>query len=339
MSELQVIWFLLIGVLLTGYAILDGFDLGVGFWHLFTRKSDDRRTLMSTIGPVWDGNEVWLLTGGGALFAAFPHVYATVFSGLYLPLMVVLFALIFRAVSMEARNKIESPGWHRIWDIAFGLGSVIPGLLFGVAVGNILRGLPLDASNNFAGTLLGLLNPYSLLMGVVGLAMFATHGALYAWAKTTGDLSESIRKRARASWYAFFLLFLGTSACTIFTQPHLVANWNEFPPLFLILFLTLFCMLLTRSFISRSQSGKAFTLSCFSIVGVMAINAVSVFPNLVPALDDPQYSLTIANASSSPLTLKTMLIIAAIGMPIVLAYSLWAHKTFGGKVEAGSDGY
>jgi len=339
MSTLQVIWFLLIGVLLTGYAILDGFDLGVGFWHLFTRKSDDRRTLMNTIGPVWDGNEVWLLTGGGALFAAFPHVYATVFSGLYLPLMVVLFALIFRAVSLESRSKVDSPGWRRTWDIAFGLGSIIPGLLFGVAVGNILRGLPLDASKNFEGTLLGLLNPYSLLFGVVGLSMFATHGALYAWAKTSGDLSESMRKKARAAWYVFFLLFLIASAYTIFTQPHLVANWNKLPPLFVVLFIALFFMLLTRAYIRRGQSAKAFTASCLGVVGVMAINAVSLFPNLVPALNDPKLNLTIANSSSSPLTLRTMLIIAIVGMPIVLGYSLWAHKTFGGKIETGSEVY
>jgi len=175
---LQVTWFLLIGVLLTGFAILDGFDLGVGVWHLRARGDRERRTLLNAVGPVWDGNEVWLLTAGGALFAAFPPVYASVFSGFYMALMLLLLALIFRAVSMEFRGKVESDGWRRFWDLGFGLGSALPAILFGVAVGNIMRGIPLDADGNFTGTFFSLLHPYALATGLLSLAAFVCHGAI-----------------------------------------------------------------------------------------------------------------------------------------------------------------
>jgi cytochrome d ubiquinol oxidase subunit II len=339
MSTLQVIWFLLIGILLTGYAILDGFDLGVGFWHLFTKSNKDRRTMLNTIGPVWDGNEVWLLTGGGAMFAAFPDVYATVFSGLYLALMLVLFALIFRAVSLEFRSKVDSAGWRQTWDTAFALGSIIPALLFGVAVGNILRGLPLDASMNNTGSFWDLLNPYSLLVGLLALSMFATHGALYLWLKTDGDLKRSAKYWARKTWIAFLSLFAIATAITIIFQPQLVQNWMALPFLWIVPILTLLAMILIRVYIKHGHAGKTFIASCLSIVGLMAIGAISIFPNMVPALNDPALNLTISNASSSPLTLKTMLIIAIIGMPFVLGYSIWVHRAFGGKTSAGPDIY
>jgi cytochrome d ubiquinol oxidase subunit II len=339
MSALQIIWFLLIGVLLTGYAILDGFDLGVGFWHLFTRSNNDRRALLNAIGPVWDGNEVWLLTGGGALFAAFPHVYATVFSGLYLALMLVLFALIFRAVSLEFRSKIDSPGWQRTWDTAFALGSIIPALLFGVAVGNILRGLPLDTSMNYTGTFWDLLNPYSLLVGVLGLSMFATHGALYLWLRTDGDLKRYAKYWARKTWIFYLILFVIATVVTIISQQQLVRNWMALPFLWVVPLLAVITMILIRVYIKSNHPGRAFTASCISIVGLMALGAISVFPNMVPALNDPALSLTIGNASSSPLTLKTMLIIAIIGMPFVLWYSIWVHRVFGERTSAAPDIY
>ena len=178
MTTYQIIWFILVGVLLGGYALLDGFDLGVGFWHLFTKGDRARRIALTSIGPVWDGNEVWLLTGGGALFAAFPPVYATVFSGFYLAMMLVVISLIFRAVALEFRSKVEDERWRKAWDVAFSLGSILAALLFGVAVGNVLRGVPLDGEGNFTGTFFGLLNPYSLVFGLLSVAMVATHGAL-----------------------------------------------------------------------------------------------------------------------------------------------------------------
>jgi len=339
MSALQVIWFVLIGVLLTGYAILDGFDLGVGFWHLFAKKDTERRTLLNAIGPVWDGNEVWLLTGGGAIFAAFPHVYATVFSGMYLALMLVLLALIFRAVSVEFRSKEQSQRWRNSWDVAFALGSVIPALLFGVALGNIMRGLPLNPDWTFTGTFFTLLNPYALLIGLVGFAMIITHGALYIVLKTEGGLAAQAGKWAQGSWWAYALLFLAGTVFTATTQQHLLENYLRVPALWLLPVAVLIAVALIGVFNRLGRARLAFGASVISIAGCMGLVGVSLFPRIVPALGRPALSLTVANASSSELTLLTMLILALIGMPIVIGYTIWAYRTLGGKAEAGPGGY
>jgi cytochrome bd ubiquinol oxidase subunit II len=339
LTPLQVIWFFLIGILLVGYAILDGFDLGVGIWHLFAKKDEDRRKLLNSIGPVWDGNEVWLLTGGGAIFAAFPHVYATVFSGLYLALMLVLFALIFRAVSLEFRSKVESPRWRGTWDAAFAVGSMLPALLFGVAMGNMLRGLPLAEGKDFAGTFFGLLNPYALLIGVLGFAMFAMHGALYIVLKTEGDLAQRAKSWAGKAWMAYVGLFILAVIVTLITQPQLLANYKALPFLWVVPVIALVAIVMAGLKNGKGQAGQAFAWSVVSIVGLMGMCGSGLFPKLVPALNDPELSLTIANASSSPLTLKVMLIIAAIGVPIVLAYTAWTYKIFSGKVQLTPDSY
>lgn len=337
MTFLQITWFFLVGVLLTGYAILDGFDLGVGFWYLRTKKEKERSILRSAIGPFWDGNEVWLLTGGGALFAAFPPVYATVFSGFYLALMLVLFALIFRAVSLEMRDKSESPRWRAAWDLAFGVGSTVAALLFGVALGNILRGIPLDAEGRFAGTFLGLLNPYALLVGLLGLAMLLTHGALYIVLKSEGELAEQARGWAARSALVYLVLFLLTTAMTIGTQSQLLANMKATPVLWLVPVLALLLVAAT-AWLSRGQTpGKAFTVSSLSIAALMATVGTSLFPKLVPAINDPALSLTAFNASSSQLTLWSMLILAIIGVPLVLTYTIWIYRLFAGKATA--EGY
>ncbi len=339
MSFLQVTWFFLIGVLLTGYAILDGFDLGVGFWHLFTRKDENRRILLNAIGPVWDGNEVWLLTGSGAIFAAFPHVYATVFSGFYLALMLVLFALIFRAVSVEFRSSVPSPRWRNAWDIAFAVGSIIPTLLFGVAFGNILRGLPLDESKNFVGNFFTLLNPYALLIGLVGFAMLATHGALYLVLKTESNLAQRAASWAKRAWTIYLVLFIVASAVTVTAQRQLLENYKAVPILWLLPFFALGTIIMIGLFIGKGKQVKAFIFSALSIVGLMAMSGAALFPNLVPALGNPELSLTVMNASSSSLTLKTMLILALVGMPVVIGYTVWVYRTFAGKVKLESDSY
>jgi cytochrome d ubiquinol oxidase subunit II len=332
MSGLQVTWFFLIGFLLAVYAVLDGFDLGVGFWYLLTRRENDRRTLLRSIGPFWDGNEVWLLTGAGAIFAAFPHVYATVFSGFYLPMMGVVFSLILRAVAIEVRNKESSPGWTRAWDTAFAVGSILPAFLFGVALGNILRGLPLDESMNFTGSFFGLLNPYALLIGVVAVLMLATHGALYIAWKTDGDLHERARGWAQKSWVAYLILFVLASPITVVTQPHLLHNHRAAPVLWIFQVLSVVMIVLIGVFNRRGRARAAFATSCIAIVAVMAKTGVALFPNLVPALGRPELSLTIRNASSSELTLRTMLVLALVGMPIVIGYTVWVYRVFRGKV-------
>jgi cytochrome bd ubiquinol oxidase subunit II len=331
--DLQAIWFLLVGVLIIGYAILDGFDLGVGVLHLFLKTDQERRISLNAIGPVWDGNEVWLLTGGGALFAAFPIVYATVFSGFYLALMLLLVALIFRAVSMEFRGKVDSPGWKKVWDWGFGIGSLLPAVLLGVAFGNILRGIPINQEGLFTGSFLGLLNPYSVLVGILSLTVFIMHGALYLTLKTDGDLRERMTKVASAFWVGTVALYALATSATIFVSPFLFEGMLS-NPLFWVLFLLLLASVIVLPVLLKAKRFfPAFLASSAMIASMIGLSAVSLFPRLVPSVTDLEYSLTIRNASSTPATLTVMLLIALIGMPIVIGYTFFIYRVFKGKVE------
>jgi len=327
MATLQLIWLLLIGVLIIGYAILDGFDLGVGCWHLCARKGAERSRFMRAIEPFWDGNEVWLLTGGGALFAAFPPVYATVFSGFYLALMLVLVGLIFRAVSIEFRNRVADPRWVAAWDFAFAAGSVLPSLLYAVAVGNLLRGLTLNAAGDYTGGFFALLNPYALLFGIAGLAMIALHGALYLAVKTDGETQARVRVWAARAWTVYLPLFLAaagwTAACYL--------RGGVVLPVALAV-AALAALALLRRFNGRGEDLKAFLASCAGIALVLLAVVAALFPNLVVASNDAALSLTIYNSSSSRLTLVTMLVIALLGMPVVIGYTVFIHRVFKGKV-------
>jgi len=325
-SALQVTWFIIIGLFLTVYAILDGFDLGAGFWHLFVKKDEERRTVLSAIGPFWNGNEVWLLTGGGAIFAAFPHVYATVFSGMYLALMLVIFSLIFRALSIEFRNKVDSGRWRKFWDVSFAAGSILPAILFGVATGNILRGLKLNVVMNYAGSFFDLLNPYALFAGLLSLSLFALQGASFIAARVQGE--QATRAKEWTSWVgigsaATFLIFI---VVTIITQPHLMQNYYNHIWLFALPLAALVSLLKAVYFIRKQTPWRAFAASSFAIVSVLTTIAVMLFPNTVIALGNPGLNLTVMNSSSSPLTLTVMLIIAAIGMPLVISYHVWSYK-------------
>lgn len=330
-TPLQIAWFLLFFVLIAGYAVLDGFDLGVGVLHFTHRTEEERRLSINAIAPVWDGNEVWLLTGGGALFAAFPPVYATVFSGFYLALMLVLVGLILRAVSMEFRGKVDSPRWRAAWDVAFGVGSFLPALLFGVAVGNILRGLPLDASGEFAGTFLGLLNPFALLCGLVGLVMFVTHGAVWLAYRTTGDLQDRMLRMASRTWWAWVALFVLASAYGRFEAPWLYAATFGRPVFWVLLALVAACLGVTPALLAQRKALPALLATGTAIAATVGVGATALYPNLVPSLGGG-VSLTIANSSSSPLTLQVMLVIALIGVPIVLGYTAFLYRVFRGPV-------
>jgi len=327
MITLQVIWLLLIGILIIGYAILDGFDLGVGCWHLFAKKGEERSSFIRSIEPFWDGNEVWLLTGGGALFAAFPAVYATIFSGFYLPLMLILLGLIFRAVSIEYRNKVEDPRWVAAWDIAFSFGSMLPSLLFAVAVGNLLRGLQLDAKGDYTAGFLALLNPYSLVIGLVGFSMFALHGALYLAVKTGGETQYKARRWAAQAWRVYAVLFFVAAG---WTASCYLRNGVVLP--FVLATLAVVALGLIKAFTSKGDDLKAFLASCASIALVMLSVVAVLFPNLVIATNDPALSLTIFNSSSSLRTLSVMLVIALLGMPVVIGYTIFIHRIFKGKV-------
>src|ERR1035437_5062289 len=336
--DLNIIWFLLVGILIIGYAILDGFDLGIGIIHLFTKGENDKRINLNAIGPVWDGNEVWLLTGGGALFAAFPIVYATVFSGFYIVFMLLLAALIFRAVSFEFRKYSEAKD-KKYWDLAFGLGSLVPALLYGVAIGNILRGLPIDAKGAFHGTFLGLLNPYALVVGAVGLSMFVMHGAIYMTLKSEGKLQEKMVRVANNSWIVFILLYLISTIMTIFARKWLFESLLGFPIFWVLLVLLFATIIYIPIGLKKGKFGNTFTASALMIATMILLMALSLFPKLVPSSIDLSYSLTIYNASSTPRTLETMLIIALIGVPIVVGYTIWIYRIFKGKVAIDKDSY
>jgi cytochrome d ubiquinol oxidase subunit II len=337
--DLNTVWFLLIGFLLTGYAILDGFDLGVGVLHLFAKSEEERRLHINAIGPVWDGNEVWLLTGGGALFAAFPVVYATVFSGFYLALILVLLALIFRAVSFEFRGKVASPAWRRVWDWSFGLGSLVPAVVFGVAVGNVLRGMPFDANGDLAVSFLGLLNPYALVIGVLSLAMFLMHGAAYLALKTDGALQYRLADWASRLWVAYVLLFVVASIATFATVPYLFRDTGPSPFTWVFGGLLVAAALLYPVALKDRRFGRAFLASSVAIASQIGLAAAALYPRLVPARPDLAASLTIYNASSTPRTLTTMLIIALIGMPLVIGYTAFIYRVFKGKTEITADSY
>jgi cytochrome bd ubiquinol oxidase subunit II len=347
---LGIIWFALVGVLLAGYAIFDGFDLGIGTLYPFLGKSEEDKLVMRhSIGPVWDGNEVWLLTGAGAIFAAFPAVYATVFSGFYLALMLVLFALIFRAISFEFRAHDEE--WKTVWDWALFLGSALPALLFGVAVGNIVLGVPLTATGEFGGnffTLLGFhnggFNPFQLLVGVLGLVLILTQGASWLALKASGDLYDrTVKARSLLAWVFTGCTVIVTGATALFGKDAFAkvvgapVGW-------------LFVALLIASIAYGRIAGNAgkdraawysISVSALSLVGIWA---ASIFPNLVPSLG-PGPSLAISagqnavETASSAYTLTVMLIIAAIGVPLVLFYFFLIYRAFAGKVKLDGEGY
>ena len=339
MPDLPSIWFLLVGVLLVGYAILDGFDLGAGSLHLLVAHDDDeRRTVMRAIGPVWDGNEVWLLTAGGALFAAFPAVYATVFSGFYLALVLLLVALIFRAVSLEFRSKLETSGWRRTWDVAFSLASFLPTVLFGVAIGNVLRGVPLDAAGDYRGGLAGLLNPFALAVGLLVSSMFVMQGATWLSLKTAGPVHDRSRRAALLAWPAFVVLWLVVTVFSRADAGHLWTNYAN-PVAWLAPAAFLVVAGAYPLAVRAGRDGVAFGLSSLSIAALIGTMGIGLYPNLLPAAGDAARSLTVRNAASSDLSLTVMLIIALIGMPIVIGYTTFIYWRFRGKVDAREAGY
>ncbi len=337
MTTLGVIWFALVGVLLAGYALFDGFDLGLGTLYPFLAKDDDDKEVMrASIGPVWDGNEVWLLTGGGAIFAAFPAVYATVFSGFYLALMLVLFALIFRAVSFEF--YAHDPAWAKVWDWSFFLGSALPALLFGVAAGNIVRGVPLDKMGEFTGNFFTLLNPYALVLGILGLVMFLWQGAAWLAVKSENGLYDrAVRTRSLMAW-VFVVLVLVATAATFLLVPRAASQVMASPFGWVFLVLLLVSMAWAR-FAHGGEDLHSWYAASLAPVALIGLWAVSIFPRLVPAINDDALSLTIANSASSQLTLTVMAIIAAIGVPLVLFYFYLIYRIFAGKVRAGGEGY
>jgi len=289
--------------------------------------------MLNSIGPVWDGNEVWLVTGGGALFAAFPNVYATVFSGFYLALYLLLASLIFRAVAIEFRSKRPELWWRQMWDVSFSAGSILSSLLIGVALGNIAWGVPIDAHGEFAGTFFGLLKPYPLLVGVTTVALFMMHGAIYGVMKTEGKLHDKLRLWAMRSIIFFVICAVTLTMATLLYVLHMAARVRENPWLFSVALLNMLSIANIPREFHHGNDGRAFLSSCATILTLMALFALNIFPNLVYSLPNPENSLDIHNAASSHKTLGIMLVIAGIGVPVVIAYTVCIYWIFRGKVK------
>lgn len=329
---LQSIWFFLWGLLWAVFFMTDGFDFGVGTLLPFLGKSEeDKRIMINSVGPLWDGNEVWLLTAGGVTFAAFPQVYAVMFSSLYSALMLILFALILRGVSFEFRGKVESPAWRAVWDFCIFVGSFLPALLFGVAFGNIFQGIAFNGDGLYQGTLFTLLNPYGLLAGILFLLLFLEHGALWLCARTDGPLNPRASATAKIIWPILLIVAVIFLVATAFAT-RLYDNYLAHPVLFIVVLATVAGLLGIRIFLARRAYFKAWFSSALTIVGATFFGVIGLFPNLFPSSIDPAYSLSAYNASSSPLTLKIMLTVVIIFVPIVLIYQIWAYNLFKKKI-------
>jgi cytochrome bd ubiquinol oxidase subunit II len=331
--DLNLIWFFLLGVLLVGYAILDGFDLGVGIVYLGVRDDTERRILLNSIGPLWDGNEVWLVTFGGAIFAAFPDAYATAFSGFYLAFMLLLLALIFRAVSIEFRSKSQHKLWRSLFDFAFCAASTLATFLYGVAVGNCMLGLPIGADREFAGTVLDLLSPYAIMTGLFAVATFAMHGSIYLYLKTEGDLQRRIHGWMWTTFGLFLVMYMVVTIMTLMLVPAATANFRNHPWLWLVVLLNILAIANIPRAIMSQQPLYAFLSSAAVIAAFTFLFGVALFPNLVVSTLGEEYNLTIYNAASSQKTLGIMLTIAVLGMPFVVSYTAVVYWVFRGKVK------
>jgi cytochrome d ubiquinol oxidase subunit II len=328
--ELQTVWFSLIGVLFTGFFLLEGFDYGVGILLPFLGKDDtDRRVIINTIGPFWDANEVWLIVAGGAMFAAFSHWYATMFSGFYLALVLMLLMLIVRGVGFEFRSKDKRPGWRKLWDWMIFAGSLVPALLWGVAFANIVRGVPIDANMQYVGGFWNLLNPYALLAGVAAVSAFALHGATFLGIRTKGELLKRAEKVAAWLWLPAVVLVLaaiiaGALATDMFS--------HRGPVLWVVALAAGAALLAAGWFIRQRRHGWAFIMTGLTIALNCTMVALGLYPRVMISSLNEQWSLTISNTSSSPYTLQVISIVALILVPVVLLYQGWSYWVFRKRV-------
>lgn len=331
--DLNLFWFLILGVLLTGYAILDGFDLGVGTLHLFVRGDHEKRIVLNSIGPLWDGNEVWLVTFGGALFAAFPVAYASLLSGLYLPFMLLVVSLIGRAISIEFRSKRPWRLWRLYWDVSFFLSSTVVTFLFGVTAGNAIRGLPIDADGYIRVGLLELLSPYPIAVGLLAVATSAMHGAIYLYLKTEGELQQRAHAWMWKTFGLFLVMYMIVTIATLVTVPHATLNFERWPAAWIVVALNVLAIGNIPRAIYKGKPAYAFVSSCCTIAALAFLLAMALFPNLAISTVDRAHDLTIYNSASSDKTLGIMQIVVFLGMPFVLTYTAIVYWVFRGKVK------
>ncbi len=346
---LPVIWFCIVAVLVAIYVVLDGFDIGAGIIHLcVARNAAERRVILKSIGPVWDGNEVWLLTGGGVLYFAFPALYASAFSGFYLPLMMVLWLLILRGIAIEFRNQISNALWTPFWDVVFSLASGLLAIFFGAALGNVVRGVPMDGNHEFflplwtnflPGKDPGILDWYTVLVGLFAFFTLALHGALWVSLKTEAELQLRARRVARIAWMAVVLFTVIVTIASFSVQPHLAASFAAMPFGYVFPALALAGLSGSIWFLLRRRDGSAFLSSCLYIVGMLTSVVFGVFPDVLPSNGDPNLSLTIVNAAAPDYGLGVGLAWFAPGILLVAAYFTFVYRKFAGKVNLEGGGH
>lgn len=349
---MATLWFMIVAVMVAAYVLLDGFDLGAGAVHLLiARSDDDRRTILRAIGPVWDGNEVWLLAAGGALYFAFPLLYASSFSGFYLPLIMVLWLIMLRAIGIEFRHQIEAPIWKGFFDVVFSVSSILLAIFLGAALGNVVRGVPLDGDGYFfeplwtdflVGTNNGVLDWYTVLCGVVALVTLTVHGCLYLATKTEGGLNERARSLAIWLWPVQVLLTGSSLIATLDVQPSVTENYLKWPVGFVIPVVVVVSLLVMFFSLKKKNDKAAFLGSCGYIVGMLVGAAFGLYPRVLPASTDPSYSLTIENTKTGAHGMQVGLVWWSIGIVFALGYFIFIYRMFKGKVrldEGGEHGY
>lgn len=346
---MEALWYWLVSILIAGYVILDGFDLGAGAIHLFVARTDEeRRQVLRSIGPVWDGNEVWLLAAGGSLFLAFPAVYASSFSGFYLPLMMVLWLLMLRGISIEFRNHINDELWKPFWDVVFSISSLLLIVFFGAALGNVVRGVPLDAEGVFfealwtdfrVGPETGILDWYTVLVALTAVAALVHHGALYLVLKTEGAVRRRAHTAARAAWVPALLLTVIMSILTFRVQSHIPLRFAASPWLALIPAIALGGLVASLLLRVRGKEGASFLCSCVYLIALLSAAAAGLFPNLLPAIGDGTLSLTAHNSAASPYALRVGLFWWIPGMLLASGYFVFLYRKFAGKVTVGGDAH
>lgn len=337
--DLQTAWYLVMGVSVLMYTVLDGFDLGVGALHLCAKTDEQRRIFLNAIGPVWDGNEVWIVIVMGGLFAGFPNAYATVFSGFYTLLMFLIAGLIFRAVAIEFRSKTASTTWRQIWDCIFCVSSILVAFVIGDILGNLILGVPIDANQDFAGTFADFFRPYAVLVGLLAMALFAMHGAIYLYMKTEGEAHAVVRRWINPAIAIFVFFFALTTAVTLIYLPDMFQPHLNQPILWILPLFAIAAILNIPLQVRKDRGGWAFISSCVSILLLLCLFHIGTFPYIVHSTLDPAYSLTIYNTASSPKTLGVLMVVVAIGVPLVLAYGFWVYRVFRGKVRLDSSSY
>ncbi|MEO0732919.1 MAG: cytochrome d ubiquinol oxidase subunit II [Bacteroidota bacterium] len=337
--DYPTLWFLVVGAVFTGYGILDGFDLGAGAWHLFFRKEESRRIALNAVGPVWDGNEVWLVIGGGTLFAGFPVVYASLFSAMYIPLMLFLFMLIFRAISIEFRSKESMKWWRQMWDVSYSVSSTLLAFLLGVVLGNVLLGMPLDNNYEFTGSWLSFLNPYAILVGFTTVALFMMHGAIFLTMKTEGRLFAKVNRLLLRAIIAFVVLFALVTVYTLIYLPHLSDGLRRNVALFGFPLLAILAIANIPRLVTKQKYLKAFVFSALTVGLLLMTVAVELYPVIIRDSSGAGNSITVYNGVASNHSLGIMLLFVAIGGPLAVGYTAFVYRTFWGKVQLDEHSY